>query len=85
MFDGVRGEELVELMAMYGVYCSSGSACETGSNEPSHVLKAIGLSDEEANGAIRLTMGRDTTMKDLKYVAEKLKKNVNILRNRVAD
>lgn len=85
MFDGVRGEELVELMAMYGVYCSSGSACETGSKEPSHVLKAIGLSDEEANGSLRLTMGRDTTMKDLKYVAEKLKKNVNILRNRVAD
>ena len=46
VFGGIRGEELVELLGMYGIFCSSGSACETGSDEPSHVLTAIGLSKE---------------------------------------
>ena len=82
VFDGIRGEELVELLGMYGIYCSSGSACETGTDEPSHVLKAIGLSDEEANGSLRLTMGRDTTKEDLEYTVEKLKSSVETLRRR---
>ena len=80
VFDGIRGEELVELLGIYGIYCSSGSACETGSNEPSHVLKAIGLTDDEANGSLRLTMGRETTQEDLDYTVEKLKKSVEMLR-----
>lgn len=82
-FFGIRGEELVELLSMYGIFCSSGSACETGSDEPSHVLRAIGLSDDEANGSLRLTMGNDTTKEDLDYTIDKLKKSVNILKNRV--
>ena len=82
VFEGIRGEELVELLGMYGIYCSSGSACETGTDEPSHVLKAIGLSDEEANGSLRLTMGRDTTKEDLEYTVEKLKSSVETLRRR---
>ena len=82
VFEGIRGEELVELLGMYGIYCSSGSACETGTDEPSHVLKAIGLSDEEANGSLRLTMGRDTTKEDLEYTVEKLKRSVETLRRR---
>ena len=85
VFGGIRGEELVELLGMYGIFCSSGSACETGSDEPSHVLKAIGLSDEEANGSLRLTLGRDTTKQDLEYVVKKLKESIHILRNRVED
>ena len=82
IFEGIRGEELVELLGMYGVYCSSGSACETGTDEPSHVLKAIGVSDEEANGSLRLTLGRDTTKETLDYAIEKLKKSVDMLRNK---
>ena len=82
IFEGIRGEELVELLGMYGVYCSSGSACETGTDEPSHVLKAIGVSDEEANGSLRLTLGRDTTKETLDYAIEKLKKAVTILRGK---
>ena len=82
VFEGIRGEELVELLGMYGIYCSSGSACETGSDEPSHVLRAIGLSNEEANGSLRLTMGRDTTLEDLQYVIDKLKRSVVTLRQR---
>ena len=85
VFGGIRGEELVELLGMYGIFCSSGSACETGSDEPSHVLKAIGLSDEEANGSLRLTLGKDTTKQDLEYVVKKLKESIHILRNRVED
>ena len=61
VFEGVRGEELLQLLDLFGISCSTGSACETGSDEPSHVLKAIGLSDEEANGSLRLTLGKDTT------------------------
>ena len=82
IFEGIRGEELVELLGMYGVYGSSGSACETGTDEPSHVLKAIGVSDEEANGSLRLTLGRDTTKETLDYAIEKLKKAVTILRGK---
>ena len=70
----------MELLGIYGIYCSSGSACETGSNEPSHILKAIGLTDDEANGSLRLTMGRETTQEDLDYTVEKLKKSVEMLR-----
>lgn len=68
---------------MYGIYCSSGSACEVGSDEPSHVLKAIGLSNEEGNGSLRLTLGKETKKKDLEYTVKKLKESVDILRNRV--
>jgi cysteine desulfurase len=82
VFDGIRGEELVELLSMYGIYCSSGSACETGSGEPSHVLTAIGLSEEEANGSLRLTLGRDTNLEELDYAIEKLKSSVETLRRR---
>ena len=82
VFSGIRGEELVELLSMYGIYCSSGSACETGSGDPSHVLTSIGLSDEEANGSLRLTLGRDTTQEDLDYTIKKLKSSVEMLRRR---
>ena len=83
IFEGVRGEELVELLGAYGICSSSGSACETGSNQPSHVLRAIKLSDEQANGSLRLTLGIDTTREDLEYTVEKIKSSINILKNRV--
>lgn len=82
VFSGIRGEELLELLNVYNIFASSGSACETGSDEPSHVLKAIGLSDEMANGSLRLTMGRDTTKEAVDYAVEKLKKSIEVLRRR---
>ena len=82
VFDGIRGEELVELLGMYNIFCSSGSACETGSKEPSHVLKAIGLSDEEANGSVRFSFGTDTIIDDLDYTVYKLHDAVKTLRER---
>lgn len=82
VFSGIRGEELLELLNVYNIFASSGSACETGSDEPSHVLKAIGLSDEMANGSLRLTMGRDTTKEAVDYTVDKLKKSIEVLRGR---
>jgi cysteine desulfurase len=56
----VDGDALVVTLDLDGVCCSTGSACTTGSSEPSHVLKAMGFPDEEARGSLRLTLGRTT-------------------------
>jgi cysteine desulfurase len=55
------GDALVRALDMAGVAVSTGSACTTGSTEPSHVLTALGFPDEEARGSLRLSMGRTTT------------------------
>ena len=55
---------------MYGVYISSGSACNEGISEPSHVLKVIGLSDEEALNSVRITLGHQTTEEDINMAAD---------------
>jgi cysteine desulfurase len=60
-FDGVEGETLLLNLDMLGIAASSGSACSTGSTEPSHVLTALGLGPEIARGSLRLTLGKDTT------------------------
>ncbi|MDQ3547207.1 MAG: cysteine desulfurase, partial [Chloroflexota bacterium] len=60
-FEGVEGETLLLNLDMLGIAASSGSACSTGSTEPSHVLTAIGLSPDVARASLRLTLGRDTT------------------------
>lgn len=64
-FDGVPGSRLVTLCSLYGVYISSGSACNEGISEPSHVLKAIGLSDEDALNSVRITLSHNNTEKDI--------------------
>jgi cysteine desulfurase len=64
-FDGVSGSRLVALCSLYGVYISSGSACNEGISEPSHVLKAIGLSNEEALSSIRITLGHQNTEEEV--------------------
>lgn len=64
-FDGVPGARLVTLCSLYGVYISSGSACNEGVAEPSHVLKAIGLSDEDALNSVRITLSHNNTEKDI--------------------
>ena len=70
---GVENESLINMLSLYGIYVSSGSACNSGSLAPSHVLKAIGLSDKEANSSIRITIGEETTKEDIDYFIDKLK------------
>jgi cysteine desulfurase len=65
-------ERLVMELDERGIICAAGSACSASSEEPSHVLKAIGLSDKDAQSSIRITMGRGTTLKDTKTLAEVL-------------
>ena len=69
-FSGVSGAKLVSLCSLYGVYISSGSACNEGVSEPSHVLKAIGLTDEEALSSIRITIGYTNTEEEIEQAAD---------------
>ena len=64
-FDGVSGSKLVTLCSLFGVYISSGSACNEGIATPSHVLKEIGLSDEEALSSVRITIGYENTEEEI--------------------
>jgi len=66
-FERINGEELVSALDMAGIAVSMGSACTWGRMEPSHVLKAIGLSDELALGSLRISVGRWTTEQDVDY------------------
>lgn len=66
---GVQGESLLAGFDLAGIMVSSGSACATGSLEPSHVLLAIGLSPEVAGSSLRLTLGRENTLEEMQYVA----------------
>lgn len=79
-FDGINGGTLLLLLAEKGIYCSSASACSTGDNAPSHVLKAIGLPDEIAKGTIRITLGEENTLDDVKYISKNIKEIVKRLR-----
>lgn len=72
-FKGITGEAAAILLDTQGICVSSGSACSTGSMEDSHVLTAIGLDSEWAQGAVRITLGAENTKEEMDYVAEKLK------------
>lgn len=69
----IEGESLLLLLDMYGICASTGSACSSQSLAPSHVLRAIGQSDEIIHGSIRFTLGESTTREDLEYTAEALR------------
>lgn len=69
-FDGVSGARLVSLCSLYGVYISSGSACNEGVSEPSHVLTAIGLTKEQALNSIRITIGYTNTKEEIEDAAQ---------------
>jgi cysteine desulfurase len=73
-FAGVQAHDLVMLLDQKGIASSVGSACSEKTQEPSHVLLSMGLSEKEANSAIRFTLGKDTTKKEIhetvKYLAE---------------
>jgi cysteine desulfurase len=77
---GVDGEPVLLALDTAGICASAGSACSSGSTEPSHVLKAIGLTLELARGALRLTLGRSTTPEAIAYTAETLAYVVRDLR-----
>lgn len=80
-FDGVPGSRLVTLCSLYGVYISSGSACNEGVSEPSHVLKAIGLSDEEALSSVRITIGHTNTEEEIDKAANIITALIERIRN----
>jgi len=71
-FDGAEGEAIVVALDQKGIAASTGSACSSGSLEPSHVLLALGLSEEVAHGSLRLTLGKYNTAKDVEKVIKVL-------------
>ena len=77
---GVEGETMLLKLDMRGVGASSGAACASGSTEPSHVLRALGVSRELAQGSLRLTVGIDNTPEDIDYALDVLETCVNELR-----
>ena len=80
-FQFIEGESLLIMLDMAGICASSGSACTSGSLDPSHVLLAIGLPHEIAHGSLRLTLGEENTMEELDYVVDEIKKIVQRLRD----
>nr|WP_307989331.1 cysteine desulfurase NifS [uncultured Niameybacter sp.] len=80
-FEFVEGESLLLLLDMNGVAASSGSACTSGSLDPSHVLLALGLPHEKAHGSLRMTLGEKTTEEEIDYVLEKLPAIVQRMRD----
>lgn len=80
-FEGIEGESLLLLLDAKGIEASSGSACASGSLEPSHVLLSIGLPKEVAHGSLRISLGESNTMEQIDYIIEELPKIVEKLRN----
>ena len=80
-FQFIEGESLLIMLDMDGICASSGSACTSGSLDPSHVLLAIGLPHEIAHGSLRLTLSEETTKEEIDFVVERIKKIVEHLRN----
>ncbi len=79
-FEAVEGEALLLRLDMMGICGSSGSACTSGSLDPSHVLMAIGLPHEIAHGSLRLTINEETTDEDIDYILECVPKVISTLR-----
>jgi cysteine desulfurase len=75
-FGGVEGETLLLNLDMHGIAASSGSACSTGSTEPSHVLTALGLTPEVARGSLRLTTGKHNTVAEIDRAIEAIAESV---------
>ncbi|MCI8512224.1 MAG: cysteine desulfurase NifS [Lachnospiraceae bacterium] len=80
-FQFIEGESLLIMLDMDGICGSSGSACTSGSLDPSHVLLAIGLPHEIAHGSLRLTLSDETTKEDIDYTVESIKRIVERLRS----
>lgn len=79
-FEGIEGESMLLLLDMKGIGASSGSACTSGSLDPSHVLLAIGLPHEVAHGSLRLSIGPENTLEEMDYIVESVTGVVEYLR-----
>jgi len=79
-FEGVEGEAILLMMDQWGIYASSGSACTSGSLQPSHVLRAMGVPFTLAHGSIRFSLSRYNTDRDIGYILEKLPPIIEHLR-----
>ena len=79
-FEGIEGESLLLLLDDRGICASSGSACTSGSLDPSHVLLAIGRVHDVAHGSLRLTLGEDATAEEVEYIIRNVKEVVEYLR-----
>lgn len=80
-FEGVEGESLLLMLDAKGISASSGSACTSGSLDPSHVLLAIGLPHEVAHGSLRLSISENNTQEDIDYILEVLPPIIKRLRD----
>ncbi len=80
-FEFIEGESLLLALDMEGIAASSGSACTSGTLDPSHVLLAMGLDHQTAHGSIRFSLGKGNTSEDVEYVLEKVKPVVERLRH----
>ncbi|NLP26480.1 MAG: cysteine desulfurase NifS [Clostridiales bacterium] len=78
--EGIEGESILLMLDMYGICASSGSACTSGSLDPSHVMLSLGLSHEIAHGSVRFSISDETTEQDIDYILEVMPKIVNRLR-----
>ena len=76
------GQTLLLLLDMKGICASSGSACNSGSSAPSHVLTALGIDKKTANSSLRITLGEENTESDIEYIADELKYIVKKIRNK---
>ncbi|WMJ84600.1 cysteine desulfurase NifS [Oscillospiraceae bacterium LTW-04] len=79
-FEGIEGESMLLMLDMKGICASSGSACTSGSLDPSHVLLAIGLPHEIAHGSLRLSLSDENTMEDVDYILAELQPIISRLR-----
>ena len=79
-FEGIEGESLLLLLDAKGICASSGSACTSGSLDPSHVLLAIGRPHEVAHGSLRLTINSENTLEEMDYIVEQTKEVIEYLR-----
>jgi cysteine desulfurase len=80
-FEGAEGEAILLYLDLEGIGVSTGSACSSGSLDPSHVLLATGLEAEQAHGSIRFSLGRENTEEDVEYVLEKLPQVIDKVRS----
>ncbi len=79
-FQFIEGETVLIMLDSDGICASSGSACTTGQTEPSHVLTAIGLPEDVAHGALRFTLGRETTKEEIDFTIERMKEVIGKIR-----
>ena len=80
-FQFIEGESLLIMLDMNNICASSGSACTSGSLDPSHVLLSIGLPHEIAHGSLRISLSHENTLEEIDYTVDKVKEIVEKLRN----